>query len=121
MDAFEQILGDVYDCAVNPDLWPQTLERIRAMLGCAYVMFGYVDMSMPTNDGIPMQKLRSTSWDATWFQKLERWLTRIPGIDAYWRGGVDVPWVQMDLYDEPEFRLRNSIRNGFVAKDCGTA
>lgn len=77
MDEFEQILGDVYDCAVNPDLWPQTLERIRATLGCAYVMFGFADLSLPTNDGIAMQKLKSTSWDLTWFEKLERLLPRV--------------------------------------------
>lgn len=104
MDAFEQILGDVYDCAVNPDLWPQTLERIRATLGCAYVMFGYADLSLPTSDGIAMQKLRSTSWDMSWFEKLERLLPSIPGIDEYWRVGVDVPWSQMDYFDEAQFQ-----------------
>lgn len=104
MEEFEQILGDVYDCAVNPDLWPQTLERIRATLGCAYVMFGYADLSMPSSDGIPMQQLRSTSWDAVWFQELEALLPKIPGIEAYWRGGVDVPWVQMDHLEEAAFQ-----------------
>jgi DNA-binding CsgD family transcriptional regulator len=104
LDEFEAILGDVYDCAVNPDLWPQTLERIRATLGCAYVMFGFADLSMPTSDGIAMQQVRSTSWDAIWFRRLDYYLPKIPGIDAYWRGGVDVPWVQMDHLDEAEFR-----------------
>jgi DNA-binding CsgD family transcriptional regulator/PAS domain-containing protein len=104
LDEFEAILGDVYDCAVNPDLWPQTLERIRATLGCAYVMFGFADLSLRNNDGIPMQKLRSTAWDAGWFQKLERWMTKIPGIEAYWQNGVDVPWVQMDYFDENDFQ-----------------
>lgn len=104
MNDFEQILGDVYDCAVNPDLWPQTLERIRATLGCAYVMFGYADISMLSIGGAEMRTLRSTSWDPIWFQKLDQWLPRIPAIDAYWRGGVDVPWVQMDHCNEDEFR-----------------
>lgn len=104
MDDFEQILGDVYDCAVNPDLWPKTLERIRANLGCAYVMFGFADMSTPTSDGIAMQQVRSTSWDANWFRRLDYYLPKVPGIDAYWRAGVDVPWVQMDHLDEEEFR-----------------
>ncbi len=103
MDDFERIIGDVYDCAVNPDLWQQTLERIRAHLGCAYVMFGYADLSLTTSDGIAMQQLRSTSWDAVWFQKLERLMPKIPGIDEYWRAGVDVPWSQMDYLDEAEF------------------
>lgn len=104
MDEFEEILGDVYDCAINPDLWPQTLERIRANLGFAYVMFGYADLSLPTRDGIPMQQLRSTSWDDAWFQRLPRILHKIPGIDAHWRGGVDVPWVQMEQLDEAAFQ-----------------
>ncbi len=104
MDEFESILGDVYDCAVNPDLWPQTLERIRANLGFAYVMFGYADLSMPSSDGIPMQQLRSTAWDDAWFQRLPSILHTIPGIGSHWRGGVDVPWVQMEQLDEAEFQ-----------------
>jgi DNA-binding CsgD family transcriptional regulator/PAS domain-containing protein len=67
-------------------------------------MFGYADLSLPTSDGIAMQKLRTTSWDVTWFQKLPRIIHSIPGIDAHWRGGVDVPWVQMEQMDEAEFQ-----------------
>jgi DNA-binding CsgD family transcriptional regulator/PAS domain-containing protein len=110
LDDFEQILGDVYDCAVNPDLWPQTLERIRATLGCAYVMFGYADYAMPSADGVPFQKLHSTSWDAVWFQRMERHIPTMPGIAAFVRSGIDVPWVQMEHITQAELEETNFYR-----------
>jgi DNA-binding CsgD family transcriptional regulator/PAS domain-containing protein len=102
LDDFEQILGDVYDCAVNPDLWPQTLERIRATLGCAYVMTGFADRSMSLSEGITIQKMRTTSWDVSWFSKIERYLPSAPGFEQFLRSGVDVPWVQLEHVDEAE-------------------
>ena len=120
LDAFEQILGDVYDCAVNPDLWLQTLERIRATLGCAYVMFGYADLSLPSDDGIPMQQLRSTSWDAVWFKKLEGLLQKIPGSTPT----GEVAWTclgrRWTILTGPRFNSRNSMRNGCDRRDSGT-
>jgi DNA-binding CsgD family transcriptional regulator/PAS domain-containing protein len=121
MDQFDAILGDVYDCAVNPDLWPGTLERMRATLGCAYVLIGYADLSLPSGDGIPMQKLRCSGWDMSWFPKLEGYLPSVPGIDKLWRGGVDVPWVQMEHVDAAELQ-RTAFYNEWVRpqrlQDC---
>jgi DNA-binding CsgD family transcriptional regulator len=121
LEEFDEILADVYDCAVNPDLWPQTLERMRSTLGCAYLMFGFADLSMRSDSGTPMQKLRSTAWDTAWFQRLERYLHTIPAIDNYWRGGVDVPWVQMDHVEEAAFH-KTEFYNEWVRpqglRDC---
>lgn len=102
MDEFEEILGDVYDCAVNPDLWPQTLERIREVLGGAYVMTGFADLSTSLSEGITIQKIRSTSWDVGWFSKVQRYLPSAPGFAQFLRSGVDVPWVQLEHVDEAE-------------------
>lgn len=102
MGEFEAILGDVYDCAVNPDLWPQTLERIRATLGFAYVMTGFADLSMSLSEGITIQKMRSTSWDVNWFYKVQRYLPSAPGFEEFLRSGVDLPWVQLEHVDEAE-------------------
>jgi DNA-binding CsgD family transcriptional regulator/PAS domain-containing protein len=118
-DDFDVIIGAVYDCAVNPDLWPETLEQIRATLGCAYVMFGYADLSMPTADGIPMQKLRSTQWDISWFQRLEGWLPRIPGIESYFRGGIDVPWVQTEQVDMSDILKSDFYREWVLPQSLG--
>ena len=102
MDEFDSILADVYDCAVNPDLWPQTLERIRATLGCAYVMTGFADLSQTSSDGITIQKMRATAWDVSWISKVQRYLPSLPGFAQFLRSGVDVPWVQLEHADETE-------------------
>ncbi|MGL4238813.1 helix-turn-helix transcriptional regulator [Tabrizicola sp.] len=121
LDDFDRILGEVYDCAANPDLWPQTLERIRSSLGFAYAMFGYTDLSMHSSSGVPMLKVRSTSWDTTWFERLERYLPDAPGLDRLWRGGLDVPWVQMEHVEEAEFH-KTELYNEWVRpqglRDC---
>jgi hypothetical protein len=118
---FDAILGDVYDCAVNPDLWPQTLERIRATLGCAYVMTGFADLSMSLSQGLTIQKLRSTSWDLSWFSKVERYLPSAPGFAEFLRSGVDVPWVQLEHLMRQRLKRQNSTMNGCVRRGCMTA
>ncbi len=32
-----ELVGDIYDCAANPDLWPDTLGRVRDVGDFAYV------------------------------------------------------------------------------------
>ena len=29
-----ELVGPIYDCAINPDLWPQTLRQIADALDC---------------------------------------------------------------------------------------
>jgi hypothetical protein len=118
---FDAILGDVYDCAVNPDLWPQTLERIRASLGCAYVMFGYADLTMPSGDGVPFQKLHSSPWDAIWFQCMERHIPTMPGIASFVRAGLDVPWVQMENVTQADLEKTEFYRDWCVRKNLAIA
>ncbi|MGL4238814.1 helix-turn-helix transcriptional regulator [Tabrizicola sp.] len=121
MDEFDEILNGIYDCAANPDLWPQTLERIRSTLGCAYVMFEFKDISLTAVNGTALRKLRYTTWDHTWLQSLEHFLSIIPGADVFLRAGVDVPWTQMDQIDEAEFH-KTDFYQGWVRpqglRDC---
>ncbi len=104
MDEFDVIVSGIYDCAANPELWPQTLEQIRSTVGCAYVMTAFGDFSAIQNGGHPMHKVKHTAWDTDRFKQLERHLTTIPCVDSLYRNGIDAPWVQMELIEETEFQ-----------------
>jgi len=42
---YDTIVGSIYDCAANPELWPSTLVAIRDHLRSDFVMAGFADMS----------------------------------------------------------------------------
>jgi DNA-binding CsgD family transcriptional regulator len=96
-------ISDIYDCAANPDLWPETLNRIRDFIDCAYVMRGFGDFSGMMVGGRAVHNIRSSDWDQSWFAKLEDHFTTMPYIDVLFRQGVDSPWVQHDHATEAEF------------------
>jgi DNA-binding CsgD family transcriptional regulator len=102
MQDYNSIISGIYDCAANPELWPQTLENIRGVIDCAYVMAAFGDFSSAGPDGFPIQKVRSSPWDQDWFQRLEPYLTTIPHVDKLYRSGVDIPWIQMEQISESD-------------------
>jgi DNA-binding CsgD family transcriptional regulator len=44
--ATSELIGHIYDCAIDPSLWPETLERVRAALGFTLATLSV--QSMPT-------------------------------------------------------------------------
>jgi DNA-binding CsgD family transcriptional regulator len=104
VQGYDRIVGDIYDCAANPDLWPETLNRMREFIDCAYVMTAFGDFSAVPTGGRPIHNLRSSSWDQSWFQKLEKHLSTIPHVEVLYRNGIDMPWVQSDYITEEDVR-----------------
>lgn len=109
--AIEQIIGDIYDCAANPELWPATLGKICGMADLAYVMIGYMDASSATQPGTQFNGLMYSKWDATWVQRLLPHLSTIPHLDRLFRQGIDAPWIQMEQMPEAEFHESDFYRN----------
>ena len=102
MQDYDQIISDIYDCAANPDLWPETLNRMRDYIDCAYVMTSFGDFSPEVTGHRPIFNLKSSTWDQSWFQKLEKHMTTIPNVDILYRNGIDFPWIQYDHTTEEE-------------------
>ncbi|MEY4761341.1 MAG: hypothetical protein RLZZ200_1197 [Pseudomonadota bacterium] len=109
----QNLIGDVYDCAANPEKWPETLNRLRDMAGCAYVMAGFIDASSCDSHGNPMMrfKWRHSTWDPKWFAGMEGMLQEIPHFDRLMRGGIDQPWTQMSQMNEAEFQRTGFYQN----------
>lgn len=106
----EQIVGAIYDCAANPELWPVTLGKIRDLAGLAYVMIGYMDLSAEESSA-KLLNLKYSEWDAVWFQRLVPHLATIPHLDRLFQQGIDAPWIQMEQMPETEFHQSDFYRN----------
>jgi DNA-binding CsgD family transcriptional regulator len=108
--AVEEIVGNIYDCAANPELWPATLGKIRDMADLAYVMIGHMDLSH-ADASQRYTNLRHSDWDPKWVQRLLPEIPSIPHLDLLFRQGIDVPWIQMEHLPEAEFQESAFYRN----------
>ncbi len=102
MQDYNKIVSDIYDCAANPELWPETLNRMRDQLDCAYVMTSFGDFSNVDPGSHPIFNLKSSTWDQSWFKKLEQHLHTIPHVDVLYRSGIDLPWIQSEFISQEE-------------------
>lgn len=100
---YDKLVGSIYDCAANPELWVSTLEQIRGHANGAYALVGYVDMS-PTSRGLsPIAFRRNTVWSEEWLQILEAQIAKTPVTENFLHGAIDGAWTQMTFQSEAEF------------------
>jgi DNA-binding CsgD family transcriptional regulator len=103
LDQFEAAISSIYDCAANPDLWPETLTQLRDMLDSAYVMVGHIDMS-PMAIGQPARHVyKHSPWDEQRLRDLSGLLPIVPYADKLLDGEIDTAWTQMRHMSEADF------------------
>jgi DNA-binding CsgD family transcriptional regulator len=101
---YDKLVGSIYDCAANPELWISTLEQIRDHANGAYALVGYFDMS-PTYRGLPpISFRRNSAWSEEWLQILEAQIAKAPVSDNFMHGAVDTVWTTMAYASEEEFQ-----------------
>lgn len=100
---YETLVGSIYDCAANPDLWPDTLGHIRDAVGGAYALIGFIDTSSLAYDKPPFVVRRNSTWDEEWLVKLETLLNQMPDGGGLFSAGVDVAWTQLTKVPEAVF------------------
>ncbi len=99
-----RMIGDIYDCAVEPSRWFQTLDLIRDRMELAFVQLNFTSMSK-SGSGLPPDMITfQTDWNREWIDKLPGLLDIIPGVDAMFDTEIDTPISQMQLLTESEFR-----------------
>lgn len=98
------LIGLVYDCAANPELWSDTLSAIRDRMGAAFVSVGFADMSPLGFGRSPYWVKRNSPWDEGWLDRLAPLLHMIPHGEQIIANGIDAGWSQMTCMDEAEFR-----------------
>jgi DNA-binding CsgD family transcriptional regulator/PAS domain-containing protein len=99
-----RMIGDIYDCAVEPSRWFQTLDSIRDRMELAFVQLNFVTRDGSGRGG-PLDMITfQTDWDRQWIDKLPSLMPIIPGAEAWFEAGIDTPISQMQLVPEDEFR-----------------
>ena len=99
-----KLIEAIYDCAVDPGLWPKTLTQIRDQFDAAYVMTSFVE-AWPNAMHQPVNLVRRTSpWDDHWFDLLGQQLHLIKGQDVFARSEIDEAWTQLSQGHEIELR-----------------
>jgi DNA-binding CsgD family transcriptional regulator/PAS domain-containing protein len=103
MERYNVLVGQIYDCAAAPELWPQTLEMIRDSVGAAYVMAGFIDASFAEQSGVPFAKRWHSPWNVAALDELQQYLPEIPGGEALLLSPPDLAWTQMAQMPESAF------------------
>ena len=104
MRDFDVLVGAIYDCAANPELWPDALSLIRDAVDGAYALVGFVDTSEMMYGKPPFAVRRNSAWDEERLLQLEAILSSIPEGGGMFDTGVDVAWTQLTRSDEAEFQ-----------------
>ena len=77
------IIGQIYDCAVDPALWVRALSTIRDRMDMAYVHINFMDQTFYMEGANTQPGVFQSEWDQTWIEKLPRFLPLIPGIERW--------------------------------------
>ena len=97
LEDFSSIVGDIYDCALNPDGWPAALTRVSNAMNAVYTS---ISLSDPQFGQARMAS--HSPWDADMLRTLNEdyGLEGIPGLRAVAFGALDDP--HSTLTDMPE-------------------
>jgi DNA-binding CsgD family transcriptional regulator/PAS domain-containing protein len=101
------IIGDVYDCVLNPDGWPDVLARITHAMDAAYTTIALAGTS--DNHG---RFAAHSPWDAERMRTLQDYsFDDIPGLKEAVLGDIDTPVSSLSTMDESELRQTAFYRN----------
>ncbi len=101
----DTLLAMIYDCAVDPALWPETLASIRDSLDVAHVAIGLAE----TNGRTRWRKCNA-DWDEQWLERLVALRVRIPNAEHLFNLPVDVSWTALTGMPEQEFKSSQFYR-----------
>jgi DNA-binding CsgD family transcriptional regulator len=111
MSAVQNFISKIYDCAANPELWPETMTAVRDHMDAAYVMVGFTDLA-PLFLGKPIrQNLKHSPWNTDQIMALGNQIQTMPGYKNLFNFEIDQAWVQMWQCSEEEFKKSEFYRS----------
>ncbi len=123
--ALSSVISDIYDCALQPEKWPQTLTHITEITNAAYTT---ISLGHPS-EGTAVMAVHSP-WDPEMLRILnEVYGPEIPGIWDIVNGDLDAPFSTLANVPESEFQQSRfyrewvapqGLRDACVAKFAGT-
>lgn len=126
-EQLSSIIGDIYDCVLNPDGWVSVLNRITEATDAAYTTIALAS----TQDSHGRFAAHS-NWDAEQMRALqvEYGFDDIPGLKPAVVGDIDTPLTTLSCLSEPELRATKfyrewagpqGLREGCMVKFVDTA
>lgn len=100
--SYNSLVGSIYDCAANPELWPSALGQIAETVGSAYALVGFINKDASQPGGVANWVRRNSAWDEEWLLRLEKMLHLISGGGGF-HTPVDTAWTQLSVTPENEF------------------
>jgi PAS domain-containing protein len=100
-ELLSSVIGDIYDCAINPSGWSAALSRITLALDAAYTT---ISMANPVDN---RGRLAAQSpWDPEQLRILndEYGIEGVPGLKQVLYNDVDEAWSTLANIPEPEFQ-----------------
>ncbi len=103
-DELSNLIGQIYDCAVQPELWPQTLGAIKQSLDLAFLQVVSVDgYRLRQGQAVHTPAFRAL-FEPGWLSDFARHFNKIPGGHDWIEAEIDTPISQMQLVSEEEFK-----------------
>ncbi len=103
-DELSGLIGQIYDCAVQPELWPQTLSTIKHALDLAFLQVVSVDRRKLEMGQAVQTPAFKTLFEHQWLNDFAQHFNKIPGGHDWIEAEIDSPISQMQLISEPEFK-----------------
>ncbi len=110
-------IGRIYDCAIDPQLWPETLCSIRDEMDLAYVQLFF---AAPPNEPSALRNFQ-TPWDESWLHRLLPLLPIVPGIQQMRTAEVDGPIAQLQVIDPDAFHQTEFYQSWAKPQGLGDA
>lgn len=110
MVKYDQLVGEIYDCAANPELWTTTLTHIRDHVDAVYVLASTADLTHLAMGGVPHTVTRNSPWDVEWFQKLGPLMHLIPSIELIAQGEIDSTFCHSEHINQSDFEKSEFYR-----------
>lgn len=106
-ETLSSIIGDIYDCVLNPDGWPDVLIRVTRTLDAAYTTIALAGTS--DNHG---RFAAQSPWDPERMRALQDYsFDDIPGLKAAVVGDIDTPLSTLSIMSESELQQTPFFQN----------
>ena len=102
-EELNKLIGEIYDCAVDPELWKPTLTRVRDRLERAAVAVMFMDKSYVLPGSMPQLSYHGTEWSSEYLSEAHKWMPMIPSNEMYMTVELDHSFSQLQQMPEEEF------------------
>lgn len=103
-DELNKLIGEIYDCAVDPQLWKPTLTGVRDRLSKAAVAVMFMDKTYMLPGAMPQLSYHGSEWSNDAMSQAHLWMSKVPGAKKYLTVELDNAFSQMQDMPEDEFQ-----------------